>query len=124
MPIMVLTNEPHAPIDRIKLPKGFMTDVGALTRAPATKYLRQLQGFTDLLQKEVSVAVDQMFRIKSLPRDAGVFAIGNIVTTPTRDARKDSDAFDKLPVVWSALGRQLRYVGKGNSGKFDAVHPA
>ena len=115
--------------------------------APATEWAKDSKGFPDL-QKDGSVEVDVDFRVKGIAKDANVFAIGDIATYPTRDGKATTriehwnvasnhgrhvghalakpnlapPQFDKLPVFWSALGSQLRYVSDGNGPGFDGVH--
>ncbi len=115
--------------------------------APATTYLKSSAGFPEL-QKDGSVEVDGQLRVKGLPQEANVFAIGDIATHPSRDASKSvrvehwnvagnhgravgkllagssegKEDFNKLPIFWSALGSQLRYVSDGNGSGFDGVH--
>jgi apoptosis-inducing factor 3 len=113
--------------------------------APATEYLKSTEGFPEL-QKDGSVEVDNQLRVKGVPSDANVFAIGDIATYPTRDGKgsariehwsvagnhgravgkqlagESGNGFDKLPLFWSALGSQLRYVSDGNGPGFDDVY--
>lgn len=114
--------------------------------APSTQYLQASSGFPSLL-KDGSVAVDKHLKVIGLPENANVFACGDIATVPARTqtgstvriehwnvaanhgravgqqiASKTSSIFDTLPIFWSALGSQLRYVSDGDSPGFDEVY--
>lgn len=116
--------------------------------APATEYLKESSGFPELL-KDGSIAVDKDLRVIGLPQDAGVFACGDIATVPARDEAgatvriehwnvagnhgravgktiaaggKSTTPYDVLPIFWSALGSQLRYVSDGNPPGFDETY--
>lgn len=114
--------------------------------SPATGYLKDSPGFPEL-QKDGSIAVDKNLRVKGVPTDSNIFACGDIATVPARDeagatvriehwnvagnhgravgktiAGENSQPFDKLPIFWSALGSQLRYVSDGNPPGFDDVY--
>ncbi|PWN93116.1 hypothetical protein FA10DRAFT_263819 [Acaromyces ingoldii] len=113
--------------------------------APATSFLKDSPGFPDLL-KDGSIAVDEHLRVKGVK---DVFACGDIATVPARDpsagtvriehwnvaanhgrsvgallASKQASPvpFQKLPIFWSALGSQLRYVSDGNPPGFDECY--
>lgn len=113
---------------------------------PATEYLKSSPGFPELLD-DGSVAVDKTLRVKGTPKESNIFACGDIATVPARDedttvriehwnvagnhgravgqmiAGKSTDKpFNKLPIFWSALGAQLRYVSDGNPPGFDDVY--
>lgn len=127
----------HVPADVVILGVGV---------APATEYLKSSQGFPQLL-KDGSVAVEKDLRVKGVPADANIFACGDIATLPARDeagatvriehwnvagnqgravgrtiAGKHDDPYNKLPIFWSALGSQLRYVSDGNPPGYDDVY--
>lgn len=114
--------------------------------SPATDYLKESPGFPELC-KDGSVAVDKSLRVKGLSKESNIFACGDIATVPARDEDAtvriehwnvagnhgravgktiagDSTAkpFDTLPIFWSALGSQLRYVSDGNPPGFDDVY--
>jgi NADPH-dependent 2,4-dienoyl-CoA reductase/sulfur reductase-like enzyme len=114
--------------------------------SPATGYLKESPGFP-ALEKDGSIAVDKDLRVKGLTKDSNVFACGDIATVPARDeaganvriehwnvagnhgravgkliAGEKGEPFDKLPIFWSALGSQLRYVSDGNPPGFDDVY--
>ncbi|UZJ54689.1 hypothetical protein CBS101457_004009 [Exobasidium rhododendri] len=114
--------------------------------APATGYLKDSPGFPQL-EKDGSVAVDKSLRVKGVPSESNIFACGDIATVPARDeagatvriehwnvagnhgrsvgkllAGESAHPFDTLPIFWSALGSQLRYVSDGNPPGFDDVY--
>lgn len=108
--------------------------------SPATTYLKESEGFP-ALEKDQSIGVDSTLRVTGLQN---VFAAGDIATAPSLNgkskiriehwnvagnhgraigetiARLESNPSDKgrvynrLPIFWSALGGQLRYVSDGN----------
>ena len=114
---------------------------------PATEYLGSSPGFPSLL-KDGSVAVDKDLRVLGLDSQSNVFACGDIATVPARDeanatvrvehwnvaanhgravgktiaGHSTAKPFDTLPIFWSALGSQLRYVSDGNPPGFDDVY--
>lgn len=113
---------------------------------PATDFLKNSPGFPELC-KDGSIAVDGSLRVKGLPKESNVFACGDIATVPARSedttvriehwnvagnhgravgqtiaGQSTEKPFNKLPIFWSALGAQLRYVSDGNPPGFDDVY--
>lgn len=114
--------------------------------APATDYIRSSSGFPELL-KDGSIAVEKDLRVKGLPKDANIFACGDIATIPARDeqgasvriehwnvagnqgrsvgrtlAGDSNNKYDSMPIFWSALGSQLRFVSDGNPPGYDDIY--
>lgn len=114
---------------------------------PSTEYAKSSSGFPGL-QKDGSIAVDKNLRVKGLDSNANIFACGDIATVPARDVvgenvriehwnvaanhgravgktiagDPNAKPFDHLPIYWSALGGQLRFVSDGNPPGFDDVY--
>ncbi|KAI0073872.1 hypothetical protein K474DRAFT_1666080 [Panus rudis PR-1116 ss-1] len=102
---------------------------------PATEFLKQSKGFSELVDKSGAIEVDEYLRVKGLGGD--VYAIGDIALYPqpgTGELRRiehwnvagnhgravgksiaegKGQPFVKVPVFWSAQGQQLRYCGVG-----------
>lgn len=113
--------------------------------APATEYVKSSSGFPELL-KDGSIAVEKDLRVKGVPKDANIFACGDIATTPARDEENasvriehwnvagnqgrsvgrtlagDQNNYDSMPIFWSALGSQLRFVSDGNPPGYDEIY--
>jgi NADPH-dependent 2,4-dienoyl-CoA reductase/sulfur reductase-like enzyme/nitrite reductase/ring-hydroxylating ferredoxin subunit len=114
--------------------------------APATEFLKNSKGFPDLL-KDGSVAVDKNLRVKGIASQANIFACGDIATVPARSeegqtvriehwnvagnhgrtvgqivAGQTANIYEVMPIFWSALGAQLRYVSDGNPPGSDDIY--
>lgn len=110
---------------------------------PATNYLKESKGFPEL-EKDGSVLVDSSLRVQNLSSSANIFAAGDIATFPSFNGKekiriehwnvagnqgraigetianlergeKTARKYEKLPIFWSAMGGQLRFVSDGNN---------
>lgn len=114
--------------------------------SPATQFLKESKGFPEL-RKDGGIEVDSNLRVVGLEKSSGVFAVGDIAAYPssekdhspvriehynvsTNHARAigeylgsgKEEPFKKLPIFWSALGSQLRYVADGGQPGFESYH--
>lgn len=136
-----------SPVGGIKLKDGTLLEADLVILGvgvgPATEYLKDNDAIK--LEKDGSIAVDENFAVKGL---TDVYALGDIATYPYRGpggngkpvriehwnvaqnmgrsvgqriAKPNEEQHPFIPIFWSALGSQLRYVGHTPEGFDDVI---